>query len=121
MALVLITHDMAVVAQTVRRVIVMYAGQVVEERPVAALFAAPRHPYTRALLEALPERALVGGRLPTIPGVVPGQYDRPGGCLFHPRCDFADARCRAEPPALAAESDGKVRCHYPLGADGRPA
>ena len=90
MALVLITHDMGVVAETAHRVQVMYAGQMVEEQPTEALFAAPRHPYTAALLDALPERALGRGRLPTIPGVVPGIDDRPQGCLFNPRCRFAD-------------------------------
>jgi len=116
MALVLITHDMAVVAETARCVVVMYAGQVVEQRAVDALFAAPRHPYTRALLDALPERGDERGRLPTIPGVVPGIYDRPMGCLFHPRCRFADDRCRVEEPGLRGLGDGMVRCHKPLAA-----
>ncbi len=117
MALVLVTHDMGVVAETARRVAVMYAGQVVEERPVDALFAAPAHPYTAALLDALPERSEGRDRLPTIPGVVPGAYDRPRGCLFHPRCGFADDRCRGDGPALQAVGGGRARCHYPL-ADG---
>jgi dipeptide transport system ATP-binding protein len=111
MALVLITHDMGVVAETAHRVAVMYAGQVMEQAPAAALFARPRHPYTAALLDALPERSRERERLATIPGVVPGAYDRPGGCLFNPRCSFADDRCRAVRPAM----DGaQVRCHYPL-------
>ncbi len=116
MALVLITHDMGVVAETAQRVVVMYAGQVAEQREVEALFSAPRHPYTDALLGALPERNAGARRLPTISGVVPGLYDRPTGCLFHPRCRFADARCAAEPPALRRVADSLVRCHYPLGA-----
>ncbi len=115
MALILITHDMGVVAESAHRVAVMYAGQVVETRHAADLFAGPRHPYTSALLEALPERSAARRRLPTIPGVVPGQYDRPEGCLFHPRCGRADARCGAEPPSLIADGDGGVRCHHPLG------
>ena len=115
MALVLITHDMSVVAETAQRVVVMYAGQVAEQRQVEALFRAPRHPYTDALLNALPERSVGRSRLPTIPGVVPGIYDRPAGCLFHPRCGFADDRCRGEQPELRAAGDGLVRCHYPLG------
>jgi dipeptide transport system ATP-binding protein len=114
MALVLITHDMGVVAETARRVQVMYAGQVVEEAQTETLFAAPRHPYTAALLEALPERALGRRRLPTIPGVVPGIADRPSGCLFHPRCRFADARCARDVPPLAGPPGRRVRCHYPL-------
>ena len=114
MALVLITHDMGVVAETVQRVVVMYAGQVAERRTVDDLFTAPRHPYTAALLAALPERALGRNRLPTIPGVVPGQYDRPNGCLFHPRCAVARERCSAEAPALVDDRGGAVRCHFPL-------
>ena len=114
MALVLITHDMGVVAETAERIVVMYAGQIVETRPAAALFAAPRHPYTSALLDALPERALGRRRLPTIPGVVPGLLDRPSGCLFSPRCRFATDLCRREAPQLRADGDGAVRCHTPL-------
>ena len=114
MGLVLITHDMGVVAETAHRVQVMYAGQLVEEQPTEALFAAPRHPYTAALLDALPERALGRARLPTIPGVVPGIDDRPQGCLFHPRCRFTDDRCRNEPPAPAGAPGRRARCHYPL-------
>jgi dipeptide transport system ATP-binding protein len=111
MGLVLITHDMGVVAETAHRVQVMYAGQMVEEQATEGLFAAPRHPYTAALLDALPERAEGRARLPTIPGVVPGIDDRPAGCLFNPRCAHAGAVCRDTPPPLA----GGVRCHFPLG------
>ncbi|MBP2298879.1 ABC transporter ATP-binding protein [Azospirillum picis] len=120
MALILITHDMGVVAETAQRVVVMYAGQVAETRPVDALFEKPRHPYTGALLDALPERALGKRRLPTIPGMVPGIADRPSGCLFSPRCRFADVRCRAERPALFDVDQGRARCFYPL-ADGQHA
>ena len=114
MALVLITHDMGVVAETAARVSVQYAGQKVEEQSVEALFAAPRHPYTHALLAALPERA-TGKLLPSIPGVVPGQFDRPEGCLFSPRCEFADARCVTDAPLARTDDPTSVRCHYPLG------
>jgi dipeptide transport system ATP-binding protein len=117
MALALITHDMAVVAETARRVTVMYAGQQVEDRPVDSLFEAPRHPYTGALLDALPERSVGGRRLSTIAGVVPGAGDRPAGCLFNPRCGFADDRCRSETPRLEADGDGRVRCFNPLRGD----
>ncbi len=117
MALVLITHNMGVVAETAKEVVVMYAGQVAEERDVSRLFDAPRHPYTEALLNALPERNTGRERLPTIPGVVPGAYDRPAGCLFHPRCRYADDRCTQEQPLLRSVSDCVVRCHYPLGAE----
>ncbi len=114
MALILITHDLAVVADTAHRVQVMYAGQAMERRPAAALLHAPAHPYTAALLDALPDRADRQRRLATIPGVVPGVADRPSGCLFAPRCRFAFARC-ADRPALSPLRDGAVRCHAPLG------
>ena len=120
MGLVLITHDMGVVAETAQRVQVMYAGQVMEEQPAAALFRHPRHPYTAALLNALPERAEGKPRLPTIPGVVPGADDRPAGCLFSTRCTFRTARCDAERPALAGAFGARVRCHYPLDDAGQP-
>ena len=94
MALMLITHDLGVAAETARRIVVMYAGQVVETSLAADLFRAPRHPYTAALLDALPERAAGARRLPAIPGAVPGIDDRPDGCLLNPRCRFAADRCR---------------------------
>ncbi|MBA4097757.1 MAG: dipeptide ABC transporter ATP-binding protein DppD [Rhodospirillum sp.] len=114
MAMVLITHDMGVVAETAQRVSVMYASQQVEEQTAERLFEQPRHPYTAALLEALPERAS-GKRLNTIPGVVPGIADRPSGCVFNPRCGFAQERCRVELPALEAKLGARVRCHFPIG------
>ena len=114
MGLVLITHNMGVVSEMAQRVVVMYAGQVVEQQRVDRLFAAPQHPYTEALLAALPERA-AEGRLATIPGMVPGVYDRPGGCLFAPRCAYATAHSRAVRPELREWQGGAVRCHYPLG------
>ena len=113
MALVLITHDMGVVAETAQRVSVQYAGQKVEEQPVKALFAEPHHPYTAALLAALPERAATR-HLPSIPGVVPGQFDRPEGCLFSPRCAFATGTCRKVPPPRQPAALGRALCHYPL-------
>ncbi|HYH20503.1 MAG TPA: ABC transporter ATP-binding protein [Azospirillum sp.] len=117
MALILITHDMGVVAETAHRVAVMYAGQVVETRAARDLFERPQHPYTGALLDALPERALGRRRLPTIPGVVPGIADRPEGCLFNPRCRFAQADCRRLRPPLFPDPEGLARCYYPLGGD----
>ncbi len=113
MALVLISHDMGVIAQSAQRVQVMYAGQAMESRPAPSLLSAPSHPYTAALLAALPEHADSHRRLATIPGVVPGVADRPDGCLFAPRCRFVFDRC-AERPALVAHGDGTVRCHAPL-------
>jgi dipeptide transport system ATP-binding protein len=121
MALVLITHNMGVVSEMAQRVAVMYAGQVMEERPVAQLFSDPQHPYTEALLSALPERGPAGLRLATIPGVVPGVFDRPAGCLFAPRCAYATAHSLAVRPELKPWLDGKVRCHYPLGDPQRQA
>ena len=120
MGLVLITHDMGVVAETAERVSVQYAGQKIEEQPVANLFHEPHHPYTAALLDALPERA-TERLLPTIPGVVPGQFDRPTGCLFSPRCKLADATCKTIPPVPAGGELGHARCYYPLGAGERIA
>jgi dipeptide transport system ATP-binding protein len=114
MALILITHNMGVVADTTQRVAVMYAGQIMEERPTPSLFASPQHPYTAALLAARPE-ASHGARLATIPGVVPGLHDRPRGCLFGPRCRYATTLTRDIRPDLRPWLDGKVRCHYPLG------
>jgi dipeptide transport system ATP-binding protein len=87
---------------------------VVEQREAAALFASPQHPYTAALLAAMPERSDGAGRLVSIPGVVPGLYDRPCGCLFAPRCSYATVRAGQERPALRAWEGGLVRCHHPL-------
>jgi dipeptide transport system ATP-binding protein len=117
MALVLITHSMGVVAETAERVSVQYAGQKVEEQEVTGLFNDPHHPYTAALLAALPERAQTR-KLPSIPGVVPGQFNRPPACLFSPRCRFATDLCRTIVP-VQSPSLGLALCHYPLLA-GRP-
>jgi dipeptide transport system ATP-binding protein len=114
MALVLITHNMGVVQEMAQQVAVMYAGQVMEQRPANRLFAAPLHPYTEALMAAMPERNDGLSRLATIPGMVPGLYDRPTGCLFGPRCAYAvEAVCNKR-PVLVADEDGAVRCHFPL-------
>jgi dipeptide transport system ATP-binding protein len=121
MALVLVTHNMGVVAEMARRVAVMYAGQVVEERGADALFGAPQHPYTAALLAAMPERSAGEARLATIPGLVPGLYDRPEGCLFAPRCTYAsDPSCQRR-PELRPWEGGRIRCHFPLGDTRRDA
>ena len=121
MSLVLVTHNMGVVAEMARRVAVMYAGQILEEAPAETLFARPRHPYTAALLAAMPERSTGRSRLATIPGVVPGLHDRPDGCLFAPRCAFATRRCLAERPDLEGAAGDRVRCHYPMDEPGRDA
>ncbi len=116
MALVLITHDLGVVAEVAERVIVMYAGQVVEEAAVPRIFEAPSHPYTEALLAALPERNVGRRRLQSLGGVVPGAFDRPGGCLLSPRCPYVQARCRAERPGLFELGASRSRCFFPLSS-----
>ncbi len=110
-AMVLITHDLGVVAETAHDVAVMYAGHIVESGPVAALFADPQHPYTIGLMGAMPSMGRRGGRLLSIPGAVPAPAHFPAGCRFATRCPFADARCRRDrPPALAATPEHAVRC-----------
>jgi len=111
MALILITHDLAVVAETAQRVCVMYAGQAIETGRVPQLFDAPAHPYTEALLASIPEHA-DSRRLATLPGIVPGRYDRPAGCLLSPRCPYAQPRCEKR-PALEPYDHGEVRCFFP--------
>jgi oligopeptide/dipeptide ABC transporter ATP-binding protein len=113
LAVLLITHDLSVVAETCDRVVVMYAGSVVEEASSAVLFAAPSHPYTRGLLAALPRlgQPVERGKLPSIPGQVPDAADRPPACAFHPRCPDAFDRCRREAPPMFAVSTGQQsRC-----------
>ncbi len=100
MAVLLITHDLGVVAEVADRVVVMYAGQVVETGTVEEIFTEPRHPYTRGLLASLPHLDAGGGRLSPIPGVVPSPTDWPPACRFHDRCPHAWERCRTEPPPL---------------------
>ena len=112
MALVLITHDLGVVAETADRVLVQYAGRQVESAHASALFGDPHHPYTAALLAALPEQAQ-GKRLAAIPGLVPGQFNQPPGCLFAPRCSFATAQCQTA-PVPASDALGRALCHTPL-------
>ncbi len=121
MGLVLITHDLALVAEVAHRVIVMYAGQVVESGPASEVFSQPKHPYTQALLASLPESSAGKERLDALPGVVPGQYDRPKGCLLSPRCPYATDRCREEAPQNQGPLDRQVKCHTPLDSQGRPA
>ena len=117
MALVLITHDLAVVSEVAQRVAVMYAGEVIEQSGVPAIFERPQHPYTRALLQAIPDFTEAGSRLSSLPGIVPGQYDRPAGCLLAPRCPMAFARCHAERPVYAGTHERGVRCFTPLNQE----
>ncbi len=112
MALILITHDLGVIAETADRVAVMYAGKVVEYTDVRSLFAEPRHPYTIGLLESIPRMSERRERLAVIPGTVPPPTAFPPGCPFHPRCPFAVERCREVEPALEEAAAGhSVRCH----------
>jgi peptide/nickel transport system ATP-binding protein len=114
MAVMLITHAMGVVAETAQRVVVMYAGKVVEEAPVDRLFSAPRHPYTQGLIRSIPRLDLAAKRktrLEAIAGVVPSLVDPPQGCRFAPRCRFARAACIEAPPPLRKVGPGhKVAC-----------
>ncbi len=116
-AVILITHDLGVVAETAKRVVVMYAGRKVEEADVEPLFAEPMHPYTRGLMASVPQLAIMAGedqadqshlaeRLEEIPGIVPPLNDLPPGCAFAPRCKFADERCRAEYPNYEEKRPG---------------
>jgi oligopeptide/dipeptide ABC transporter ATP-binding protein len=99
-ALMLITHDLGVVAETADRVAVMYAGRIAEEGPVDAVFDDPQHPYTIGLMSSIPSLERRRGRLAAIAGMVPTMEALPPGCRFAPRCPFADAACRADVPAL---------------------
>lgn len=120
MGLILITHDLALVAEAADRILVMYAGQLVESGAAADIFRRPRHPYTQALLRSLPEFSRGHKRLESLPGVVPGQYDRPEGCLLSPRCPYATERCRIEEPSLSGPVGSQVKCHTPLDESGVP-
>lgn len=111
LAVLMITHDLAVVAGFTERVVVMYAGRKVEERTTEELFAAPAHPYTAALLAALPRLDQTARPLDPIPGNPPSPATRPSGCAFHPRCPLAIEICRQEVPALARHQGGLVACH----------
>ncbi|HXY29187.1 MAG TPA: ABC transporter ATP-binding protein [Gemmatimonadaceae bacterium] len=112
MSVLLITHDLGVIAEQASRVIVMYAGEVVEEAPVRDLFAAPLHPYTEGLLAAVPRLGGGRGRLAVIPGTVPAPTAWPAGCRFHERCPYAWDRCATEHPPLYQIATGhSARCH----------
>ena len=119
-ALLLITHDMSVVKRVCSRVAVMYAGKIVESGPVGDVFASPRHPYTAALLDAMPSRHAPGERLPAIPGSVPSPLAFPLGCRFAPRCARATPECAAADPAPAREGARACACLHPLSHAARP-
>ncbi|MBL8697595.1 MAG: ABC transporter ATP-binding protein [Alphaproteobacteria bacterium] len=111
LALVLITHDMGVVAQACDRVVVLYAGRVAESDGTAAIFADPRHPYTRALIGCIPRDGLARGGLQGIPGLVPSVADYATGCRFAPRCALALGACRASAPPVVAHGSRRIACH----------
>lgn len=112
MSIILITHDMGLVAEMADRIVVLYAGQIVEVAPVHDLFAAPHHPYTAALMKSIPHQGMdPDTRLTTIPGMVPEDYDQIEYCRFAERCEFATERCFSEAQELVTEADGRrVRC-----------
>lgn len=111
MAILLITHDLGVVAESTDRIEVMYAGRIVETGPTDKIFASPAHPYTKGLIESVPRLDTHADRLSVIKGTVPDPADLPTGCSFHPRCPLADERCRGELPMLSAVGDDHTsRC-----------
>ncbi|ASM74512.1 MULTISPECIES: ABC transporter ATP-binding protein [Roseobacteraceae] len=115
LALVLITHDMGVVAQACDKVAVLYAGRLAEQKPVNALFANPQHPYSAALIDCIPRDGMAPGTLTGIPGNVASATAYPTGCRFHPRCPNAGVGCDTKVPTQRTLSnEGTVACHYPL-------
>jgi peptide/nickel transport system ATP-binding protein len=114
-ALIWISHDLATVSSLADRVLVMYAGRIVESGPVGAVLRAPLHPYTRGLLDSLPAMAVPGQKLRQIPGAAPSLLALPAGCAFAPRCPRADAACAALPPDVA-QGARHAACHHPLEA-----
>jgi oligopeptide/dipeptide ABC transporter ATP-binding protein len=116
MSILMITHDLGVIAETADRVIVMYCGRIVEAARARALFHEPLHPYSRQLLLSIPRLSATSGRLKEIPGMVPSLYDTPNGCSFHPRCAEAGEACsRLEPQLVEAAQDHWVACHRTHG------
>jgi oligopeptide/dipeptide ABC transporter ATP-binding protein len=114
-AILLITHNIAVVASLCRRLVVLYAGRVVEDGPAGALLENPRHPYTWSLLRSVPRLDRPAGRLVAIPGQPPDPAEPPTGCMFQPRCPRAIARCAEQEPPLAMMASGHhVRCWRPM-------
>lgn len=115
MAMLLITHNLGIVAEVAARVMVMYAGQIVETAETEAIFNHPRHPYTSGLLSSIPSADEKVAELNVIKGVVPSPMFFPKGCRFHPRCPYAQEQCRKEPPPFSEiEPNHRVRCWFPL-------
>ncbi|MDF3218606.1 ABC transporter ATP-binding protein [Mesorhizobium sp. M7A.F.Ca.CA.001.09.2.1] len=111
LALILITHDLSVVAECCDRVMIMYAGRIVEDGTVAEIFAQPKHPYTRLLIDSIPNPASGKKFIRPIPGDPPNLVNRPSGCAFHPRCPSAMAVCATEVPGIDKFGQGRVACH----------
>ena len=111
LAYLFISHNLAVVRHMATRIGVMYLGRIVENAPANELFEAPRHPYTRALIDALPDLTMSGRKRRVIEGEIPNPIDPPPGCAFHPRCPLAFARCVTELPLLLPYGDRQVACH----------
>jgi peptide/nickel transport system ATP-binding protein len=114
-AMIWISHDLATVSSVASRILVMYAGRIIEAGPIAAVLRQPAHPYTKGLLNSLPGLAVPGQDLVQIPGAMPSPVNLPPGCAFQPRCDFADSAC-AVMPTLTSSGARKLRCHHPLVA-----
>ena len=112
--LILITHDLGVVSRITQRVLVMYAGRVIEQGKTSSIIENPKHPYTQGLIAALPEMTTPGEKLNQIPGVMPTLQDIPSGCPFHNRCKFVQQICRTTVPELKAHDSRSVACHFPL-------
>jgi peptide/nickel transport system ATP-binding protein len=115
LALVLITHDMSVIAQTCDQVVVMYAGRAIEQGPVATIFDRPRHPYTQALIGCIPRGLAENERLSRIEGTVPTVMNYPKGCPFHPRCPQAEPICSTTPPQFVSVGESAAACHLVTG------
>ena len=115
MAVILISHDLGVIAQNCRTVAVMYRGRIIEHAPVTKLFRATRHPYTSGLLALMPDAEVQSVTLPTIPGNVPALHERINGCGFHPRCSFATDPCFKIDPSPQIDNEHMVCCHNPHG------
>ncbi len=116
-AVIWITHDLAVVAELADRIAVMYAGRIVESGPLAGVLDDPRHPYTRGLLDSVPDVGVRGRRLVQIDGMAPRLDARPAGCAFAPRCSRASDTCRSADPPESAEGRRRFRCHHPLAVE----